>query len=155
MQDKKSLSSMMKDLNYLHLLCVEIWLCICVIWPTHAGIILCMCQANERWRYNVTPSLNGWAHTQNDPCTCFKKKSTSFILECSCFKLLPGSELGPASKMPLLNLSLLHIHSGKGLTYAMVYFLNEQLLIRVNKNCHIEARWFIGISYLSTVKSLI
>ena len=78
-----------------------------------------------------------------------KKKSTSFILECSCFKLLPGLELGPASKMPLLNLSLLHIHSGKGLTYAMVYFLNEQLLIRVNLSCLIEARWFIGISYLS------
>ena len=30
-------------------------------------IILCMRPANERWRYNVTPSLIGWAHTQNDP----------------------------------------------------------------------------------------
>ena len=31
------------------------------------GIILCMHPANERWRYSVTPSLIGWAHTQNDP----------------------------------------------------------------------------------------
>ena len=23
--------------------------------------------ANERWRYDVTPSLIGWVHTQNDP----------------------------------------------------------------------------------------
>ena len=32
----------------------------------NTGIILCMCPANERWRYSVTPSLTGWAHTQND-----------------------------------------------------------------------------------------
>ena len=34
---------------------------------TMPGIILCMCPANERRRYNVTSSLIGWAHTQNDP----------------------------------------------------------------------------------------
>ena len=33
-----------------------------IIW-----IILCMRPANERRRYNVTSSLIGWAHTQNDP----------------------------------------------------------------------------------------
>ena len=32
------------------------------------GTILCMCPANERWHYIVTPSLIDWAHTQNDPC---------------------------------------------------------------------------------------
>ena len=32
-------------------------------------IILCMHTANERWRYKVTPSLIGWTHTQNDPCS--------------------------------------------------------------------------------------
>ena len=32
------------------------------------GTILCMHPANERWRYIVTPSLIGWAHTQNGPC---------------------------------------------------------------------------------------
>ena len=32
------------------------------------GIILCMRPANGRWRYIVTPSLIGWAHTQNAPC---------------------------------------------------------------------------------------
>ena len=36
---------------------------------TLAGIILCRCPANERWRYNVTSSPIGWAHTQKDPCT--------------------------------------------------------------------------------------
>ena len=29
---------------------------------------LCMRSANERGRYNVTWSLFGWAHSQNDPC---------------------------------------------------------------------------------------
>ena len=31
------------------------------------GIILCMCPANEIWRYIVMSSVIGWAHTQNDP----------------------------------------------------------------------------------------
>ena len=34
---------------------------------TWSGIILGMGSANERQRYNVTPSLISWAHTQNDP----------------------------------------------------------------------------------------
>ena len=34
------------------------------------GFILCMRPANERWRYIVTSSLIGWAHTQNgEPTT--------------------------------------------------------------------------------------
>ena len=42
-------------------------------WPSHLkatfpGVILCMCPANERWRYNVTSSLIGCARTKNDPC---------------------------------------------------------------------------------------
>ena len=32
------------------------------------GILLRMYQANERRRYNVTSSLIGWVHAQNDPC---------------------------------------------------------------------------------------
>ena len=36
------------------------------IW-VKSGIILGMGSANERRRYNVTSSLIGWAHTQNDP----------------------------------------------------------------------------------------
>ena len=31
--------------------------------------MLCMCPANGRRCYNVTSSLIGWAHTQNDPWT--------------------------------------------------------------------------------------
>ena len=34
-----------------------------------SGITLCMHPANERWRYIVTSSPIGWAHTQNDPWT--------------------------------------------------------------------------------------
>ena len=35
--------------------------------------------ANERWRYNVTSSLIGWVHAQNDPCI-FYDKMTIFKL---------------------------------------------------------------------------
>ena len=36
---------------------------------THCpGIILYMRPANARRRYSATPSLIGWAHTDNDPC---------------------------------------------------------------------------------------
>ena len=42
------------------------WLSLIVVTP---GIILCMCPANERWRYIVMWSLIGcWAHIQNNPC---------------------------------------------------------------------------------------
>ena len=34
----------------------------------YAEVILRMRPANERWCYSVTPSLIGWAHTENDPC---------------------------------------------------------------------------------------
>ena len=33
-----------------------------------SGIILCMHPANERWCYNVTSSLIGCVHSQDDPC---------------------------------------------------------------------------------------
>ena len=33
---------------------------------SETGTILCMRPVNERWRYSVTLSLIGWAHTQND-----------------------------------------------------------------------------------------
>ena len=40
-----------------------------VLWHLFtSGIILCMRPANERRRNNVTPSLIGWAHLQNNPC---------------------------------------------------------------------------------------
>ena len=45
--------------------------------PIFASIILCMCPANERWCYTVTPSLIGWAHTQNAPCICSKTRDQS------------------------------------------------------------------------------
>ena len=47
-------------------------------WP-FAGIIVCMCPANERrcYRYSVKPSLIGQAHTQNDPCVCAENLSVT------------------------------------------------------------------------------
>ena len=49
-------------------LCVVhwIWMPQYWLWDTCTGIVLCMHPANERWRYIVTPSLIGWAHTGND-----------------------------------------------------------------------------------------
>ena len=34
----------------------------------NTGLILCLRPANERRRYKVTPSLIGWAQTNNQPC---------------------------------------------------------------------------------------
>ena len=53
--------------------------------PTMPGIILCMRPANGRWRYNVTSSVSGWAHTQNDPCNTSHKGIHMVLL---CFVLL-------------------------------------------------------------------
>ena len=52
---------------------------------TIAGIILYMRPANERRRYIVTPSLIGWAHTQNDPCNsaCYRCGTLSSPIVCS------------------------------------------------------------------------
>ena len=43
-------------------------------------IILCICPTNERWRYNVTLSLIGWAYTQDDPCNIFMFPKLQFIV---------------------------------------------------------------------------
>ena len=39
---------------------------VAVRYDYHAGVILCMHPANERWCKNATLSLIGWVHTQND-----------------------------------------------------------------------------------------
>ena len=44
-----------------------------------SGIILCMCSANERWRYIVMSSLIGWAYTQKVPCILCCNHWTSFF----------------------------------------------------------------------------
>ena len=56
------------------IVCLRLSILFCVYMDScdRAGIILCMCPANERRRYNVTPSLNGWAHTQNDPWSTYR-----------------------------------------------------------------------------------
>ena len=45
----------------------------------NSGIILRMYTANERWRYNVTPSLIGWAHTRNDPWSILPEAALTTI----------------------------------------------------------------------------
>ena len=46
-----------------------------------SGIIKGMGSANKRWRYNVMPSLIGWAHTQNDPCGCQFNPGIHFTIQ--------------------------------------------------------------------------
>ena len=81
-----------------------------------------MCLASKRWRYIVTSSLNGWAHTQNDPWTlhCNSIANTLEILQfctshrycihsyhtfsVSCFRSLMNSYLPrPARANPFTN----------------------------------------------------
>ena len=58
--------------------------------PIPTRIILCMRPANERWCCNVTLSLIGWVHTQNDSCSkvgywwdiwLYKHRAT----DCNCY----------------------------------------------------------------------
>ena len=56
---------------------------VCAQWfMPYAGIILVMGSANERWRYNVTSSLIGWANTQKDPCTCQQEAMMQYVNFC-------------------------------------------------------------------------
>ena len=66
----------------------SISMCTCIViglnQHTWSGIILCGRPANERRRYNVTPSLIGWAHTQNDPCMITAKSAP---IQCTFWPL--------------------------------------------------------------------
>ena len=54
----------------------------------YQGIILGMCPANERQRYNVTPSLIGWVHSQNDPwIPSGISASWASYMDCNSFKI--------------------------------------------------------------------
>ena len=55
--------------NWYHITCVQKHNAFHEISVT--GLILGMGSANERWHYNVTWCLTGWAHTQNDPWVCY------------------------------------------------------------------------------------
>ena len=77
----------------------------------YAGIILGMGAANERWRYNVTSPLIGWAHTQNDPCMCIAENNSywSFPWPHICMQALqspvfPLLHQGETTESPHLNL---------------------------------------------------
>ena len=56
-------------------------------------LVLWMCLAKERRRYNVTSSLIGWAHSQNDPCfasssCCSGVKPQGFINSFVCLRIV-------------------------------------------------------------------
>ena len=70
------------------------WVCVINMF-TFTGIILCMCPANERWCYNVTSSLIGWAHIS---ALVQERRNSSVLsmelcLSCtnpSIYKVIPG-----------------------------------------------------------------
>ena len=45
-----------------------------------------ICPANERQCYNVTQSLIGWAHSQNDPCILGQTRPADLPLTIFLFK---------------------------------------------------------------------
>ena len=50
-----------------------------------------MGSASERWHYNVTAHLIGWAHTRNDPCAHkMSLWSRSFSVSCQDYIWTPG-----------------------------------------------------------------
>ena len=63
-------------------------------WPnitSNARIIVWMFPANERRCYNVTSSLIGWVHYQNDPCGCYQhfwttREYSEYLLKQLAFK---------------------------------------------------------------------
>ena len=79
------------DRHSWEMLCI-FWRKILTIWwrfycwlILEAGITLCMGSANERRRYNVTSSLTGWTHAQNDPCEvqfCSKSSLVWVVAQC-------------------------------------------------------------------------
>ena len=75
------------------------------------GIMLCMCPANERWCYNVTSSLIGWAHIQNDPRLNVLPILNTFSCPIPCplpvlCNLVTDAPVSPLT-IPLMNCSLL------------------------------------------------
>ena len=71
----------------------------------HAGIILCMCSTNERWRYNVTSSLIDWAHSQNDPCSWLCRVDSYWAVRWATetIKTLSPKQNGWCSQMTFRN----------------------------------------------------
>ena len=75
---------MIKKKQYLdhHKLQLGVIACLQYIFMVHsAGNMLYVRPANERPRYNITSSLIGWAHIQNDPCTAVGKFLTPLLLQ--------------------------------------------------------------------------
>ena len=76
----------------------------------HTGIILCMHPANEWWYYNITSSLSGWAHAQNDswtycnPWILFLRCQLNHCYKKICEAWHPSRSQSWCSLFPLANL---------------------------------------------------
>ena len=87
-----------------------------------AGIILCMGSANERRRYNVTSSLIGWVHSQNDPWVWEQPPSCQYDWIVYMFCDMDESDIGIG---PLLDVVLVLISiKEKQLWYASLFWLD-------------------------------
>ena len=90
--------------------CASVWLCIsvsCVLQST--GIILSMGSAKGGRRHNVTSSLIGWAHTQNDPWiingkVTLQRNTFSSSDTCTLFRPLTESILDTDNGCHLVDL---------------------------------------------------
>ena len=84
------------------------------------GIILCIRPANERGQYTLTPSLFGWAQTQNDPegVLVLTNVASAFVLDCEtrCQGLKYGRSI------------LRHIKNRSTRHYSLQYSLGKVVL---------------------------
>ena len=72
-----------------------------------------MGSVNERRRYIATPSLIGWAHTQNDPCLYSDIQSSLRYLTVNIFKELTTDAPGLARKRALLSVVVCPRQNGR------------------------------------------
>ena len=91
-----------------------------------SGLISGLRPANERRRYKVTPSLIGWAQTQNQPCIYFARETSR--VDSPLVPLLWGG--GGGGSFPRNNRALCHF--GTGLCYETTMAWTIKCMASVN-----------------------
>ena len=81
-----------------------------------------ICPANERQCYNVTQSLIGWAHSQNDPCILGQTRPADLPLIIFSFKVFLGVSLGLLTQTRTADLAV-------SLTFSPWFTINVLLLL--------------------------
>ena len=89
-----------------------------------AGIIQGTASANGRRRYDITSSLIGWAHTQDDPCWCYSLWHHATLSSCIWFLFI-----------------LMNAHFSNSRIY-----LKSDLFARLLPECRIPYTFPIGVS---------